>query len=609
MNLGRACAVAVAIALGGCSRGSGDVSIHAIQGAGHVSPHAGGTVIVRGIVTGTRPNGFYLQDPDPDADPATSEAIFVFTGRAAAVTVGDDLTAVGPVAEFRPGCFPGCAPGDSAFSNLSTTELDRPVLRINSHDHPLPPPVVLGVGGRNPPVHVLAGDASGDIETGRKPFAPTRDAIDFFESLEGMRVQLDDAVAVGPTRRAGAVAELALVGDGGGQASLRSERGGLVIAPDDFNPERIILASAGIPGANVGDFFPGAIVGVIDYNLGNFKLVPTEPLPALSTSNLARETLSLRPPGPADLRIAAFNVNNLDAGDLPARFNTLAGIIVGALRSPDLLALEEVQDNDGAKSSGVIAATQTSNRLVAAISAAGGPVYQWRAIDPVDGQDGGEPGGNIRVGFLFRSDRGLTFVDRPGATPLTANAVVSKGGAAALAFSPGRIDPTNPAFAGSRKPLAAELTFRGITLFAIANHFNARLGDQPLFGRFQPPALASAVQRLAQAQVLAGFVRQLLSADADARVIALGDLNDFEFSPVVAALEAAGLTTLIKTLPPRERYTYLFEGNSQALDHVLVSPRLAARVAGFDVVHVNAEFAIQASDHDPSVVSLTIDPR
>ena len=56
----------------------------------------------------------------------------------------------------------------------------------------------------------------------------------------------------------------------------------------------------------------------------------------------------------------------------------------------------------------------TATRLIAAIQAAGGPVYHFRQINPVNNQDGGEPGGNIRVGFLFRTDRGLSFVDRPG---------------------------------------------------------------------------------------------------------------------------------------------------------------------------------------------------
>src|SRR5262249_20442468 len=147
----------------------------------------------------------------------------------------------------------------------------------------------------------------------------------------------------------------------------------------------------------------------------------------------------------------------------------LAGIIVGNLGAPDIISVEEIQDNSGATDDGTVDATATFQTLIAAIVAAGGPSYDFRSIDPVNDQDGGQPGGNIRVGFLFRTDRGLAFVDRPGGASLTANAVAAQDGVPALAFSPGRIDPTNAAWASSRKPLAGEFTFRGATLFVVAN--------------------------------------------------------------------------------------------------------------------------------------------
>jgi hypothetical protein len=64
------------------------------------------------------------------------------------------------------------------------------------------------------------------------------------------------------------------------------------------------------------------------------------------------------------------------------------------------------------------------------------------------------------------------------------------------------------------------------------------------------------------------------------------------------------LHDLIETLPQSERYTYVFEGNSQAIDHILLSDYLKVRPFAYDVVHVNSEFAIQASDHEPQVVRL-----
>ncbi len=91
-------------------------------------------------------------------------------------------------------------------------------------------------------------------------------------------------------------------------------------------------------------------------------------------------------------------------------------MIVNSLRSPDLIAIEEIQDNTGAADDGTVDATQTWNMLTAAIRADGGPAYQLRQFDPENNKDGGAPGGNIRQGFLFRTDRGLGFADRPGGT-------------------------------------------------------------------------------------------------------------------------------------------------------------------------------------------------
>ena len=89
----------------------------------------------------------------------------------------------------------------------------------------------------------------------------------------------------------------------------------------------------------------------------------------------------------------------------------------------------------------------------------------------------------------------------------------------------------------------------------------------------------------------------------------LGDLNDFEFSTDGRHPEGGVLTTLMETLPGPERYSYVFEGNSQALDHMLVSNELAKHKPVFDAVHVNAEFAQQASDHDPQVAKLDVHGR
>ena len=120
-----------------------------------------------------------------------------------------------------------------------------------------------------------------------------------------------------------------------------------------------------------------------------------------------------------------------------------------------------MQDNGGAADNGVVDASETWRLLIEAITRAGGPLYEYRQIDPVNNADGGAPGANIRVGFLFRTDRGLSFIDRPGGDSTTATSVVSTPSGPQLSFSPGRIDPSNPAFVATRKSVVGEFIARG----------------------------------------------------------------------------------------------------------------------------------------------------
>ncbi len=564
-------------------------AIHDIQGAAHISPLAGQSVSTSGIVTAKVSNGFYLQDPSPDADPATSEGIFVFTSSAPAVAVGDAAQVSGRVSEFRPG-------GASGGSNLTTTEIGSPSVSVTSSGNPLPASVLIGPGGRVPPTEVIEDDATGDVETSGT-FDPQNDGIDFWESLEGMRLEIDDAVAVGPTNSFG---ETPIVSNA--VASVRTPRGGVVVRANDFNPERVVADNAIVPmpTMNVGDHYTSPLIGVLDYDFGNYFLEPTQPVTAVH-DGVTPETTD--PAAPDQLAIATFNVENLAPPDPATKFSRLASIVVTNLAAPDIIAVEEVQDNSGATDNGIVAADVTIGKLTAAIQAAGGPVYGYREIDPVNDQDGGQPGGNIRVVFLFRTDRGLSFVDAPGGTSTTADSVTPSGD---LAFSPGRIDPGNAAWNASRKPLAGEFTFQGEKLFVIANHWVAKLPDDPLMGHVQPPQQPSETQRVQQATAVRDFTQSLLAANSQANVVVLGDLNDMQFSDALTTLDGTPVHDLIDTLPVGERYTYDYEGNSEALDHILLSDRLFAQPFAYDVVHVNSEFADQASDHEPQVVRLTL---
>ncbi len=603
-----------------CTGGGGaPARIHDIQGATHVSPLNGQTVTgVPGVVTVVRTNGFALQDPNPDADPATSEGIFVFTSSPPTVGVGDAVTVAGAVSEFRPG-------GSGGAANLTSTEITGPTITVASSGNPLPPPTVIGSGGRVPPMSVIENDATANVETSGL-FDPPTDGIDFYESLEDMLAIVNNPVAVGPTSAFG---ELPVLGDDGSGAGVRSIRGGIVVQPTDFNPERVILddellktAGNAMPVAAVGDHLGPSVSGLIDYSFGNFKLQVATP-PTLQPRGLGRQTAPAAAAG--QMALATFNVENLSARDAQSKFDALAATVVTNLAAPDLLAIEEIQDDNGdterygaAADDGTVTASQTWNRLITAISAAGGPPYVFRQIDPVNDQDGGSPGGNIRQGFLFRTDRGLSFVDRPGATSTSDTAIVAGPGGPRLSASPGRLSPNDPSFGSSRKPLAGEFMFAGQHLIVVANHFNSKGGDDPLFGKDQPPIRSSETKRHQQAQIVHDAVAQAEAIDSNANIAVLGDLNDFEFSDTVGILTAGGaLIDLPATLPVPERYTYVFDGNSQVLDHILLSGRLfAAPDRSYQVVHVNSDLpalaangtcpaaACQVSDHEPQVVRL-----
>ncbi|WP_344973002.1 endonuclease/exonuclease/phosphatase family protein [Salinactinospora qingdaonensis] len=570
--------------------------IRDIQGSHHLSPLDGSDVSdVRGVVTAVDSNGFWFQDPCPDSAPATSEGLFVYTSSTPNVAVGDEISVEGTVSEYRP--------GGSSTDNLTTTELtSASVTHLGTAS--VPAPTVIGSNGRVPPDTVIDDDATGSVESSGS-FDATADGIDFYESLEGMRVQLDTPVAVGPTNTYG---EIPVLGDDGTNATVRTARGGIVLRQNDPNPERVLLDDGVVYGAtpdvDTGDHFSAPAVGVLGYSFGNFKLQLTQSLSGVSGS-LSQETTSS--PGSGQLAVATMNVHNLDANDPQSQFDALADQIVTNLAAPGIISVQEVQDNNGAQG-GPPDADQTWGELIDAIDDAGGPTYDYRQIDPKNNADGGEPQGNIRVGFLFRTDQ-VSVASGPHGDATTAVSVSDSGisgDRVALSHNPGRIKPGDSAFDNSRKPLVGKFYFNGEPLFVIANHFNSKGGDEPLFGRYQPPNRPSETQREAQAQIVADFYDDIEAVDADARVIVAGDLNDVEFSTSVGTLTAAGLTNLPATVPDDDRYSYIYQGNSQVLDHILISPALVTAGYDFDIVHANAEFSSRPTDHDPQVARLNI---
>ncbi|MCE7009441.1 lamin tail domain-containing protein [Kibdelosporangium philippinense] len=566
--------------------------IHDIQGITRVSPLAGKKVAdVSGVVTAIRAfgsqRGFWFQDNVADADPRTSEGLFVLTGSATPnIKVGDAVVVAGTVKEQLP--------NDDANSPIqSLTELIGATWVVSSAGNPLPQAENLDA---LPAGYVPTGGNIDSVE-----LKPAEYTLDYFESRESMRVAVTDVRVVGPTTEFNEFYVTVRPNEN------PTARGGTLYGGyDQPNPGRVKVMSLipfsqrPFPQANVNDKLAGRTEGPLDYsNFGGYTVQATT-LGEIASGGLKPETTRKQRTG--ELAIGTYNVENLDPGDEQAKFDRLAEGIVENLANPDIVALEEIQDDNGATNDGTVSADQTLRKFTDTIVAKGGPRYEWRQINPANNADGGEPGGNIRVAFIFNPKR-VSFVDRPGGDAATPVQVLKQHGRALLSVSPGRIDPANAAWDRSRKPLAGEFVFKGRKVFVVANHFNSKGGDQSMHGRFQPPNRVTEDQRIKQAIALRGFVDSLLAVDRKANIVLAGDLNDFQFSPALAELTKGGaVRDLIDTLPVNERYTYVFEGNSQVLDHTLTSK--APRGVDYDVVHINAEFAGQASDHDPQVVRL-----
>jgi hypothetical protein len=292
--------------------------------------------------------------------------------------------------------------------------------------------------------------------------------------------------------------------------------------------------------------------------------------------------------GPSQITIATFNVENLDPkkesvskvdGNTPrnvdddvkdGKFAALAGQIVTNLQAPDIIALQEVQDNDGAELSSEVNASLTASTLIKAIGSVGGPTYEYREIAPKNGQDGGQPGGNIRVGFLFNPQRvKLQKVER---------------------FA------DDPAFAESRKPLVGEFLFNNTPITLVNNHFASKNGGT-----------ASNTQRKNQAIIVNKFVVDQLKTVPSANIVVLGDLNDTPASPPIKTLQGSELKNLVDNIPLTDRFSFVFRGSKEQIDQILVTPNLFSKgQPEIDAVHVNAGISGSASDHDPVIARFTV---
>jgi len=540
------------------------LSIPEIQGEGHVSAYVGQPVITTGIVTAVDAGGFYMQDPTGDGNAATSDGIFVYLGTTPSVAVGDAVTVSGAVAEFASG------------AGLSLTEINATGVIVESSGNALPTAVLIGADGILPPTQIIEDD-------GLTSFDPTTDGMDFWESLEGMLVTVQNPQVVSNTNEYGETDIVASFGEG---ATGMNDRGGITIGAGDYNPEKLQLddrfgSQIGYtPNHTIGDQLAD-VTGVIGYSFEHYELLATQPVTVTNDVTVTEEVSVLT--GDANyLSIATYNVENLDASD--NKFDILGHDIVYNLNTPDIIALQEIQDADGAGNGADLSGYVTAQGLIDAIYAESGVLYTYVEIAPSSaGSTGGEPGGNIRNGYLYRADR-VELVE----------------GSVALI--------TDPAFNGSRQPLVATWEFDGQQFTTINVHLTSRLGSDPLWGDAQPANDAGDGSRTNQAAAIGAYVFDHLADDPSANYMILGDWNGFYFEEAQTQLTDGGVfTNLAMLLESQERYSYMYDGNAQLIDNMLVTGGLFEN-ALYDAVHLNSQFLADGrpTDHDPQLALLLL---
>ncbi|MCC6590091.1 MAG: endonuclease/exonuclease/phosphatase family protein [Bryobacterales bacterium] len=586
-------------------------TIAQVQGPGAESPLAGAAVLTEGIVTGRKTNGFFIQTPDAqvDGDPRTSEGVFVFTSSRppASANVGNLVRVEGTVVEFRPAADPNSPP---------MTELGGTIrIELVSEGVPLPEPVTIA-------------DLRPD------------GGIDQLERYEGMRVRVDTLRVVGPTggsvneADAGAASNGVFYGVLEGAGRPMREPGievpnpipvgaGCCVPRYDANPERVRVDSDGQAGAPVIDVATGAqireLVGPLDYGFRAYTILP-DPPPAAApqvTPAPASAAVPLPDPAPDQFTVATFNMQRFfDTTDDPGvsdvalrpdafqrRLSKASLTIRNILRLPDILAAEEIENLSTLET---IAARVNADAVAAGLPNPGYTAHLFEGNDP----------GGIDVGFLVKSSRvDVVSVTQEGKTAQFNNPAT------------GRDETLN-----DRPPVVLVANIRTaaapLRVTVIGNHLRS-LSD------IESATDGARVRAKRKAQ--AEFVAAMVQARRADNLIVVGDMNAYQFSDglvdVVNTIRGGPApdnevvlptTDFIDTdlvdaaygLPSDERYSYIFDGNAQTLDHVLISLQMVPRLNALRYARVNADFpeALRAdgsrperlSDHDPVVAYFSL---
>ncbi len=568
------------------------LEIYEIQGAGAVSPFNGEVVeSLNNIVTALAPNDFFMQTPTArtDGDVNTSDGIFVFTNSPPGVVVGDQVDVLGTINEFF---------GFTEFEDDSVVTVEAP-------ENTVPAAVVFDAATPSPDPAV----PSCDIE---------------FECYEGMLIQITHGTVTGPNQGFGsdAIAEVHVTA-----ASVRTFREpgvefpGLGMPPIptwDGNPEVFELDpnKLGLPNLIIpaGSHFDA--VGVLGFEFGGYEIWPTEltvteaviPVPVrerdraeftVGSLNMFRLFDDVNDPEDFDFLGRSRNDAVVSTTEYQTRRTKLADYIVNVLGAPDILGVQEVEK------------LSVLDDLAADITALD-PTVSYSAY-----LEEGNDVGTIDVGFMVRDTVAVDAITQLGKEEIQD----FEGSIAPLHDRPPLLLEGRSTGGGSNFPIAV-----------IVVH-NRSLGG--IDSSSSGPRVRQ--KRLEQAQSVAAKVQAIQGANPNVHLVVTGDFNAFEFTDgyVDVIGQIAGNATPAESLlsgpdlvdpdlinqsawiAEDQRYSFIFRGNAQILDHALTSMALDMSLRGLEYGRGNTDAAeelnnddsspLASSDHDGLVLFLTKD--
>ena len=565
-------------------------NIGEVQGESHQSPLVGKEVVINNVVV-TKTDGdkgFYVQDKVSDNNPRTSDAVYVASKEK--VVSGDLLRVQGTVKEGYMEEYsvrPGQTFKKPAGSLTVTQIINATITKLGKADLPK----ALNISEKMP---------KDIVDNTPTKYNPETEALDYWESLEGMRVEVTKPKVTGPQYKGDIYV---LPGDYKGQKL--NNIGGVNLRPGVQNTEVLPITVGNKFVAKAKDYFNENITGVVTYKNKTYKIDPSS-VPAIQDGGLTREVSKIYP-AEDKLTIASYNIENFSANnnghdETPEeKVDKIANSFINEVHSPDIITLIEVQDNNGGVNDGTVDGVKSGEKLAQRIKSLGGPDYKYTEIAPVDGKDGGKPGANIRVAYLYNPKRVTLIGKEKGGSEEAARFVNGH-----LEKNPARVDPTSVHFEKVRKSLAAEFEFKGERIVVIANHLKSKLGDDAIYGSNQPSVENTKAKRIEEAKILNAFIKEGLRQNPNLKFVLTGDFNDFEFSDSVKTIVGNELVNLMAEHEQGDRYSYFYRGSNQSLDNILISKNIKDKVV-FSPVHINASFMEEhgrASDHDPVVVQI-----